>query len=72
MLVWDRSLVKGVKPKLRSPERGEEAGGEGDPSRDRRCLRLAGTDPAKPNGVCTGLGSRCLSVVPAVQISISN
>lgn len=72
MLVWDWSLVKGMKPKLRSLERGEEAGGEGDTSRDHCCLHLAGTNPAKPNGVCTGLGSRCLSVVPAVQISISN
>lgn len=71
---WDRSPAKGEKLELHSPERGGERGkvsGEGDASRDRCHLRLAGTDPAKPNGVCTGLGSCCLSVVPA-QISISN
>lgn len=71
---WDRSPIKGVKPELHSLERGGGGGmadEEGDAGGDRCRLRLAGTDPAKPNGVCTGLGSCCLSVVPA-QISISN
>lgn len=56
----------------RAPQKeGVEVCGEGDAGGDHCRPRLAGTDPAKPNGVCTGLGSCCRSMVPA-QISISN
>lgn len=69
---WDRSPTKAEKTELHSPnKRGGGGGRGGDAGGDHCHLRLAGTDPAKPNGGCTGLGSRCLSVVPA-QISISN